>query len=280
MVIPLSRQDDAPRTPASSQSQIPGSATASMWEAASPARSSATASSCMRSYPRRACVRAMSAAHTLLFDLDGTLTDNTPRHRRVHPPRAACGWAPARPDDAALRECVGPPLRGSFARLLATEDAAVVDRAIGHYRERFDDVGWRENVVYPGIADALAALAARGHRMFLCTSKPRRLRAAHRRALRLRRRTSQRVYGADLDGALDDKATLLAHLIARENARPARTVMIGDRHHDVRAARANGDARGRRAVGLRLARRAGGRRRAGGDAGGPRVRRWRRASSA
>jgi phosphoglycolate phosphatase len=43
--------------------------------------------------------------------------------------------------------------------LLDTDDAGVVEQAIGHYRERFADVGWRENVVYDGMADAVAALA-------------------------------------------------------------------------------------------------------------------------
>jgi phosphoglycolate phosphatase len=180
----------------------------------------------------------MSAdAHTLLFDLDGTLTDSRPgivaciRHALL---RMGAGA----PDDAALRECLGPPLRGSFAQLLATDDAAAVDRAIGHYRERFDAIGWRENAVYPGIADALAALAARGHRMLVCTSKP--LVYAQRIVAHFGfDGVVERVYGPGLDGALDDKRALLAEVIRVEKLDPARTMMIGDRHYDVRAARAN-----------------------------------------
>ena len=44
----------------------------------------------------------------------------------------------------------------------------------------------------------------------------------------------------DLDGTLDDKALLVARLVAREGLDPGACTMIGDRAHDVRAAHANG----------------------------------------
>jgi phosphoglycolate phosphatase len=134
---------------------------------------------------------------------------------------------------------VGPPLRSTFARLLATDDAARIEQAIGHYRERFGELGWRENVAYPGIDAMLAQLHASGARLFVCTAKP------ERYAQRIVSHFGfdsrfVRVYGSDLDGRYEDKALLLAHVIDRERFDPARAVMIGDREHDVRAARANG----------------------------------------
>lgn len=173
----------------------------------------------------------------LLFDLDGTLTDNyvgiaaSIRH-------ALARLAAPAPDDAELRQYVGPPLRRTFATLLATEEAGLVEQAIGHYRERFAAIGWRENTAYPGIEPALARLRAAGARLFVCTAKPQIYAArivahfgfdAHFSA----------VYGADLDGRYDDKARLLAHLIEREGVAPSRALMIGDRDNDIRAARAN-----------------------------------------
>ena len=50
----------------------------------------------------------------------------------------------------------------------------------------------------------------------------------------------RKVYGAELDGRYDDKAELLAHLLATEAVPPDSAVMIGDRAGDVRAAKANG----------------------------------------
>ena len=178
------------------------------------------------------------AARDFLFDLDGTLTDNyagisaSIRH-------ALARLAAPVPDDSDMRRYVGPPLRDTFARLLATDDRDVVERAIGHYRERFSTTGWKENAAYPGIEDALARVRAAGARLYVCTAKPRvyaeRIVAhfgfdAHFEA----------VYGADLDGRYDDKATLVAHMVEQERIDPRTAVMIGDREHDIRAARANG----------------------------------------
>ena len=113
----------------------------------------------------------MIAASTLLFDLDGTLTDNYLGIARsiLHALERLGADAP---DEATLRRCVGPPLRVSFAALLDTDEPAAIEQAIALYRERFADLGWRENVVYDGIPEALAALAATARRIYLCTSKP------------------------------------------------------------------------------------------------------------
>jgi phosphoglycolate phosphatase len=179
-----------------------------------------------------------TSGDVLLFDLDGTLSDNfdgitgSIRH-------ALAKLGAHAPAAHALRHCIGPPLRESFARLLARDDAATIEAAIDAYRERYDVLGWQENVAYPGVGGALETLAARGVRMFVCTSKP------ERYASRIVRHFGfdahvERVYGADLAGVLDDKRKLLAHLIASESLDPTACVMIGDRVHDVRAAQANG----------------------------------------
>ena len=177
-------------------------------------------------------------SRAILFDLDGTLTDNYLGIAR------SIVYALARldvepPDEATLRRCVGPPLRTSFAALLDTDDPAAIEQAIALYRERFSEVGWRENVVYDGIPDALATLAAGARPMYLCTSKPE---VYARRIVTLFGLGDHLsgVYGADLGGRLDDKVTLLAHLADREGLDASTAVMIGDRSHDVRAARMNG----------------------------------------
>lgn len=178
------------------------------------------------------------APGALLFDLDGTLTDNyLGIARSIRYALDVLGVDA--PDEATLRRCVGPPLRTSFAALLGTDDPAAIEQAIAFYRERFAGVGWRENVVYDGIPEALATLAAQGRPMYLCTSKPE---VYARRIVTLFGFSEflSGVYGADLEGRLDDKAMLLAHLAERERLDATRAVMIGDRHHDIRAARLNG----------------------------------------
>ena len=177
-------------------------------------------------------------ASAWLLDLDGTLTDNYPGISRSILFALNRLGAPM-PDDAALRRCVGPPLRESFRWLLETEDADTVEQAIGFYRERFGDIGWRENIVYDGIPDAMALMAGSATPMFLCTSKPE---IFARRIVTLFGFHGHLagVYGADLAGRFDDKVKLLAHLAATENIDPEHAIMIGDRSHDLRAARMNG----------------------------------------
>jgi phosphoglycolate phosphatase len=173
-----------------------------------------------------------------LLDLDGTLTDNYPGISRSILFALDRMGAPM-PDEAALRRCVGPPLRESFRWLLDTEDADAVEQAIGFYRERFGDIGWRENIVYDGIPEAMAQMAGSATPMYLCTSKPE---VFARRIVTLFGFHGQLagVYGADLAGRFDDKVKLLAHLVATEGIDPEHAIMIGDRSHDLRAARMNG----------------------------------------
>jgi phosphoglycolate phosphatase len=177
------------------------------------------------------------ARDAVLFDLDGTLSDNYLGISRSIVHALERLQAPV-PDEATLRACVGPPLRESFARLVPGVDAAGVESAILHYRERFADLGWCENVAYEGMADLLAALA-RERAVYVCTSKP---------AVFATRIVAHfgfdahvhRVYGADLVGTFDDKRVLLRHLLDTEDVDAASATMVGDRHHDVRAAKAHG----------------------------------------
>jgi len=178
------------------------------------------------------------SGRTLLFDLDGTLTDNFEGISRSILHALAALGAPA-PPASMLRTCVGPPLRASFAQLLGTNDPERIEHALAHYRVRYGEIGWRENIVYDGVAPVVAALRAGGARLVLCTSKPQpyaeRIVAHFGLAPHF-----AAIHGADLQGALDDKSKLVARLLASEGVAPGACTMIGDRDHDVRAAHANG----------------------------------------
>jgi phosphoglycolate phosphatase len=175
---------------------------------------------------------------TVLFDLDGTLTD--PREgitRSIAHALERMGVAPPPLDELVF--AIGPPLRASLARLLGTDSREAVERAIALYRERFADVGLFENRPYAGIADTLAALSADGARLLVATSKPTvyARRIVERFALDAH---FEEVHGCELDGTREDKRDLLAHVIPRHGLDAARSVMIGDRGPDMRAARHHG----------------------------------------
>ena len=173
----------------------------------------------------------------IYFDLDGTLTDPKPGITRSIQYALQKLDHPTMPTEDELTWCIGPPLRASFVRLLGAEASA--DLAVSYYRERFSDVGLYENGVYDGIGEVLTSLCASGHRLFVATSKP------HVFAERIidhfgLRDHFERVFGSELDGTRVDKSHLLEYALKQASVDPAKTLMIGDRSHDMVGAKNNG----------------------------------------
>jgi phosphoglycolate phosphatase len=173
----------------------------------------------------------------IFFDLDGTLTNPKPGITRSIQYALQKLDHPTMPTEDELTWCIGPPLRASFVRLLGAETSA--DLAVTYYRERFSDVGLYENGVYDGIADVLTSLCASGHKLFVATSKP------HVFAERIidhfgLRNHFERVFGSELDGTRVDKSHLLEYALKETAVDPAKTLMIGDRSHDMIGAKNNG----------------------------------------
>jgi phosphoglycolate phosphatase len=166
----------------------------------------------------------------VLFDLDGTLTDSSPGITKcIQYALTELGY-PAPPVES-LRWCLGPPLKQSFATLLAP-DSQLADVALEKYRERFSTVGLFENSVYPGIEEALNDLSRRGHSLYVATSKPR---VYAERIIEHFGLTKyfRSVDGSELDGTRTDKAELIAYILKRESIAATGAVMIGDREHDM-----------------------------------------------
>ena len=76
----------------------------------------------------------------VIFDLDGTLTDPVVGITRCIQ-HALSALGESMPPSSKLVRFVGPPLRGTFAKLLGTEDEETLSKAIRLYRERFEAVG-------------------------------------------------------------------------------------------------------------------------------------------
>ena len=175
---------------------------------------------------------------TVLFDLDGTLTD--PREgitRSIAHALERMGHAPPPLDD--LTFAIGPPLRASLARLLGTDSREAVEKCLAHYRERFADVGLFENRPYDGMMETLAALRERGSELYVATSKPRVYAERIVRHFGLDVHFAA-VHGCELDGTREAKRDLLEHLIAAHALDRGGVVMVGDRDVDMLAARHHG----------------------------------------
>jgi phosphoglycolate phosphatase len=178
----------------------------------------------------------MSRAETVLFDLDGTLTDSKPgiqRSARYAIDRLnETGPAVAPPSQADLDAIIGPPLRDGFLRFV---DKNRIEQMLAFYRERYDTIGAYENAVYPGIPEQLAALRAAGYRLLVATSK---FEGAARDILAHfdLAKYFDAIFGATADGARAHKPDLLAYALQDQQVDSRRAVMIGDRKFDVAGA--------------------------------------------
>lgn len=174
---------------------------------------------------------------SILFDLDGTLTDPYQGISKCICHAIASLDRPLSPQ-TDLRWCIGPPLKQSFSILLESDDNSLVEKALAIYRERFGSVGLFENRVYGDIPQALEKLQDACHPLFVATSKPR----VYARRIVDHFGLGQYfndIYGSELDGTRTDKTSLISYLLHRESLDPSRAVMVGDRRHDMIGATAN-----------------------------------------
>jgi phosphoglycolate phosphatase len=174
----------------------------------------------------------------LLFDLDGTLTDSREGIVRCYQ-HALAELGRAAPPASDLAACVGPPLAACFRSLLETDDRNTIENAVASYRRRFEERGMFENALYPGIADAVAALTGEGHRLYVVTAKP----AVY--ATKILKHFAidaffQAVYGPEMGQRYFDKAALVETALRTSGIPPVAACMAGDRSDDVAAAKENG----------------------------------------
>lgn len=177
--------------------------------------------------------------HTILFDLDGTLTD--PAEGITKAVEAALNhYGITVADRAALHKFIGPPLDESFPEFYGF-DAARTAEATEVFRAYFDRQGWRENIPYPGVEDMLRDLRAAGKRLLVATSKPEVF------ALRIMEHFGLAQYFDHICGAPMDnqegakKAAVIRDALRRAGVEDLSTaVMVGDRRHDIDGARQAG----------------------------------------
>ena len=172
---------------------------------------------------------------TVLFDLDGTLTDSGEGIIN-------CAWLALKhfglplPDQQTMRVFVGPPLRDSFMRFGVPEQD--VEKAIEIYRSRYVPTGMFENTPYPGIKCLLAELRSRGIRLLVATSKPEGMATAILEKFELAPYFDL-ICGASMDDTRDSKDKVIAYLLEKTGGADD-YIMVGDTAYDVEGAAVNG----------------------------------------
>ena len=173
----------------------------------------------------------------ILFDLDGTLTDSKEGIIKCIDYALEKLGYPV-PKGFNINDCLGPPLRVSFRRLLNSNDEVLIERAVATYRERFSTIGLFENKVYPGIPELLSALHEKSLKLYVVTTKPKVFAGRIMEHFQLAHRFDA-IYGTELNGRFDNKADLIEFILQNRKLRAEETVMIGDKREDIVAGKAN-----------------------------------------
>ena len=176
--------------------------------------------------------------HTVLFDLDGTLTDSG--HGITNSVSYALKkFGVENPEPAILYKFVGPPLVQSFQRYYGfSEEKARL--AVAYYREYYTDKGIYENEVYEGVEELLIKIQASGRKLVLATAKPEKFAKIVLEHFDLAKYFDL-IAGASMDEIRSQKSEVIAYALEKFGIQESsQVVMVGDREDDVKGAKQNG----------------------------------------
>ncbi len=175
---------------------------------------------------------------TLLFDLDGTLTDS--KEGIINCVIYALDYyGITNRSDSFLNQFIGPPLTQSFQQFCGFDEEKAKEAA-AKYRERFSTIGLFENRPYEGAVDMLRELKQAGKTIALATSKPevfmKKIIARYGLAPYI-----DHPVGATLDDSRSKKSDVILEALRQcgitTEEQKKNCLMIGDRFHDIRGAK-------------------------------------------
>jgi phosphoglycolate phosphatase len=177
------------------------------------------------------------AYNIILFDIDGTLC--YPGNSIVESARYALKtFGIEETNDENLRRFVGPPLEHSF-RDYYDFDESKISEAVAIFRDKLQKDGIQLYRAYPGIPELLEELSATGKTLAIVTSKIEHLAIASLEATGLLEYFE--VISAQQQGEVVDKEVVLAKALNKLGIKAdSSVVMIGDRRHNVEAAKTHG----------------------------------------
>ncbi len=169
--------------------------------------------------------------NTILFDLDGTLTDSG--RGITNSVAYALNKAGLKFESKEELSCfIGPPLIKMFIKTfgVSQEEAKNLVRL---YREYYSTDGIYENDLYDGIKDLLFALTEKGKKLIVATSKPEHF------ALKILQHFGIEKYfflicGATMDEKRTEKDAVIQYALEKAGILDiSDVVMVGDREYDV-----------------------------------------------
>jgi phosphoglycolate phosphatase len=169
---------------------------------------------------------------TLIFDLDGTISDPFEGiSKSVNYALESLSYSAVDPEQ--IRPLIGPPLTEIFEILVGKIGQPEIDNLVDKYRERYSEVGYTENVIYQEVPALIAALSGKGYRLGICTSK----RGDYATAI-------VDMFGLlshfeFVDGGAGVHKSLQIERLIADGLDVRTAIMIGDRHFDINAAKHN-----------------------------------------
>jgi len=174
----------------------------------------------------------------IIYDLDGTLSDNTQGiknslkyalknlHVNDYPENLLDGF-------------IGPPLQWGFSQLFGMNEQNT-KLAVEYFREYYGENGWHQNIPYDGVLEMMAELDQQGKKQYIATSK------LEKFALKIMHHFEMDKYvlqlkGADYGGKKASKTQIISDLLAMQQLAPSKEiVMIGDTPFDILGGKENG----------------------------------------
>ena len=163
---------------------------------------------------------------TVLFDLDGTLTDSGEgiiksadialKHFNIHATQEQ------------LKVFVGPPLIETF-KMFGIQESSL-DEAVKLFRKRYLTVGKFENHPYQGIENVLRTLREKNYNLFVATSKPEKIAIEILDHYELSPYFTK-ICGATMDEKRSSKDDVISYLTTHVDT--DKMLMIGDTIYDV-----------------------------------------------
>ncbi len=176
----------------------------------------------------------------ILFDLDGTLTDPALgiTNSIIY---ALKKYGIEVGERSELFKFIGPPLAESFEKYYGFSEEKA-KQAVEYFREYYRDQGIFENVVYDGVEELLKTLKEKNKQLLVATTKPEVFAKQILEHFAIAQYFSF-IAGSNLDGTRVKKDEVIAYALESCKITDlAKTIMIGDREHDVLGAKKIGIA--------------------------------------
>ena len=174
----------------------------------------------------------------IIFDLDGTLTDNTQgignSLKYALEQMQIDGYS-----EDIMKQFIGPPLQWGFSTLFGMNERNT-ELAVSYFREYYGEKGYLENKPYSGVFEMLEELHSVGKKMYIATAKYEKYAQKIMEHFEFDKYIIQLI-GADYGGRKATKTAIISKVLESQQLTPSKEiVMIGDTVFDIEGGKENG----------------------------------------